>query len=184
LTKWRLEQARALLQQNHLSLESIAESVGYGSEAALSRAFKRLFGVSPRPARSRPSEPPQTSHLPLRAKQVYEPPAPEDGKRVLIDGLWPRGLAKEKAHIDLWLKEIAPSAALRRWFAHDPAKWPTFRSRYHQELRKNQSVVKNLETTLRDGPVTLLYAARGRYHNAAALIDYLSSRRSPVRRRG
>lgn len=70
----------------------------------------------------------------IKTKRVYDPPSPEDGKRILIDRLWPRGIKKEEAHIDEWLREIAPSTELRKWFSHDPAKWQEFRKRYNKEL--------------------------------------------------
>ena len=74
----------------------------------------------------------------IRLKRVYEAPSKADGTRILVDRLWPRGLSKEKAHVDLWLKEVAPSTDLRKWFAHDPAKWAEFQTRYHAELKQNQ----------------------------------------------
>ena len=80
----------------------------------------------------------------LKIKRVYEKPEKEDGKRILVDRLWPRGLTKEKASIDLWLKDIAPSTELRKWFGHDPDKWKEFRKRYHQELKKNKEQVSIL----------------------------------------
>ncbi len=77
----------------------------------------------------------------LKIRRVYEKPSEDDGKRILVDRLWPRGLTKEKAAVDLWLKEIAPGTELRKWFGHDPAKWKEFQKRYHQELKKNKEQV-------------------------------------------
>ena len=87
----------------------------------------------------------------LKIKRVYEKPAKEDGKRILVDRLWPRGLTKEKADIDLWLKDIAPSTELRKWFSHDPEKWKEFKKRYNQELKKNKEQVSILKEHLKQG---------------------------------
>jgi len=115
----------------------------------------------------------------VRIKRVYDPPRPEDGLRVLVDRLWPRGLSKEKAKIDQWLKQIAPSDALRKKFHHDPARWDEFRSRYFKELDRQPDAIKQLKRDARRGPVTLLFAARDvDYNNAAALKEYLTKRRS------
>jgi uncharacterized protein YeaO (DUF488 family) len=118
---------------------------------------------------------PRHARIPL--KRVYEPPAADDGTRILVDRLWPRGLTKEKAHVDLWLKEIAPSTDLRRWFDHDPAKWAEFQRRYHAELDANSGVMAELKATLADGPATLVYGAKDEEHNdAVVLAAYLSER--------
>lgn len=110
-------------------------------------------------------------------KRVYEPPSPADGTRILVDRLWPRGLSKEKARIDLWLKEIAPTTELRRWFDHDPAKWDEFQRRYRAELDANVDAVSELKAALSDGPATLVYGAKDEAHNdAVVLADYLSGR--------
>lgn len=112
--------------------------------------------------------------LDLRIKRVYDPVDSEDGFRVLIDRLWPRGLSKEKAKLDLWLKEIAPSTELRQWFNHDPAKWPEFRQRYFSELDSREEEVKEIRARAEKGRVTLLYAARDTEHNQALVLrDYL-----------
>lgn len=112
----------------------------------------------------------------IALKRVYEPPSDEDGKRVLIDRLWPRGLTKEKAHVDLWLKEIAPSTELRRWFGHDPARWAEFQRRYRSELEANGEVVAELKTAVGAGPATLVYGARDEEHNdAVVLAAYLAN---------
>ncbi len=108
-------------------------------------------------------------------KRVYEPPSPTDGTRILVDRLWPRGLSKEKANVDLWLKEIAPSTELRRWFAHDPAKWAEFQRRYRAELDTNSDAVSELKAALSDGPATLVYGAKDEAHNdAVVLATYLA----------
>lgn len=109
----------------------------------------------------------------LHLKRAYEPAAAGDGRRILVDRLWPRGVSKAEAHIDLWLKEIAPSAALRRWFGHKPERWPEFRDRYREELRTNP-VVAELSQALAAGPVTLIYGAKDREHNdAIVLADFI-----------
>ena len=106
----------------------------------------------------------------IKMKRVYEQPASSDGSRILVDRLWPRGLSKEKAQIDLWLKEIAPSTELRVWFGHDPEKWRGFRERYKTELRKNKDLVKVLAGKAKAGTVTLIYAARDEEHNEAVVL--------------
>lgn len=111
-----------------------------------------------------------------KVKRVYEQPAKEDGQRVLVDRIWPRGLSKAVAAVDLWLKEIAPSSALRTWFGHDPDRWDGFQKRYFQELDGNKEAVDKLIALAREGPVTLLYGARDESHNnAVALKRYLMS---------
>ena len=114
----------------------------------------------------------------VRIKRVYTPPEKSDGTRILVDRLWPRGLTKEKARVDLWLKDIAPSTELRKWFAHDPAKWKEFQSRYRKELHKNPETVERLKEEVAKGPATLLYGARDEEHNeAAVLLEALQSGR-------
>lgn len=112
------------------------------------------------------------AHPAMRLKRAYAPPEPDDGLRVLVDRLWPRGLRKADAAVDLWLKEVAPSPELRRWFGHRPDHWEVFRERYEAELAHNPAVAR-----LRglDAPrVTLLYAARDEAHNhARVLLDHL-----------
>lgn len=106
-------------------------------------------------------------------KRVYEAPAKSDGKRVLVDRLWPRGLTKAKAKIDLWLKEVAPSTGLRQWFEHDPSKWDEFKKRYHADLMGNPAVAE-LKALARQGEITLVYAAKDQLHNqAVALKEFL-----------
>lgn len=115
----------------------------------------------------------------IRIKRVYEAPAPADGLRVLVDRLWPRGVAKEAARIDHWLKEVAPSDELRRWFGHDPERWEGFRERYVEELDRNVEAVALLREWARGGTLTLVYGARDEEHNqAVALRDFLVSRGS------
>ena len=103
-------------------------------------------------------------------KRVYENPASADGARILVDRLWPRGLTKEKAGIDVWLKEIAPSTALRQWFGHDPAKWVEFQKRYREELEKNPEQVVLLREQARKGVTTLVYGAKDEAHNEALVL--------------
>jgi uncharacterized protein YeaO (DUF488 family) len=110
----------------------------------------------------------------LRIKRVYEPPDKGDGKRILVDRLWPRGMAKAKAGVDLWLKEIAPSTELRKWFGHDPGKWAEFKKRYRAELEENDEQAALLKEEIKKGTVTLLYGARDEEHNdAVVLLDFL-----------
>jgi uncharacterized protein YeaO (DUF488 family) len=112
----------------------------------------------------------------VKLKRVYEEPAKTDGTRILVDRLWPRGLTKEKARVDLWLKEVAPSSALRKWFAHDPAKWPEFKARYKAELKNNASQLALLKQAITNGPATLLYGATDTEHNQAVVLKDLLSR--------
>lgn len=113
----------------------------------------------------------------FRIKRVYDEPGPRDGRRILVDRLWPRGLSKEKARIEAWMRELAPSAALRKWFGHDPAKWAEFRRRYAAELRACEEPLARLRAMGRAGTVTLLYAAKDeRHNNAAALKAILEGR--------
>jgi uncharacterized protein YeaO (DUF488 family) len=106
----------------------------------------------------------------LTLKRAYEPPSPEDGFRVLVERLWPRGLKKADAALDLWLKEIAPSMELRQWFAHDPAKWEEFCRRYQAELSDRPDAVKLLKEKLHQGKVTLVYGSKDETHNAAVAL--------------
>ena len=103
-------------------------------------------------------------------KRAYEPPAPADGYRVLVERLWPRGLKKADAAVDLWLKDIAPSPDLRRWFSHDPAKWEEFCRRYWAELRGHPDAVNLLKEKLRQSRVTLVYGSKDEEHNAAVAL--------------
>lgn len=113
----------------------------------------------------------------IRVKRIHDRPGPEDGTRVLVDGIWPRGIGKGEAGVDLWLREIAPSKELRRWFAHDPVRFEEFCRRYWAELDAKPEVVARLAELVREGDVTLLFAARDREHNnAVALLRYLEQR--------
>ena len=109
----------------------------------------------------------------IRIKRAYEEPNREDGTRILVDRLWPRGLTKEKAKVDLWLKEVAPSTELRKWFAHDPARWAEFRMRYREELKRNKEQVALLKREAAKGTVTLVYAAKDQEHNEAVILQRL-----------
>ena len=106
----------------------------------------------------------------IKTKRVYEQPDKTDGERILVDRLWPRGLTKEKASVDLWLKEIAPSTELRKWFDHDPKKWKSFRGRYETEIRHKDDLIKVLKQKARKGMITLIYAARDEKHNEALVL--------------
>ena len=109
-------------------------------------------------------------------KRVYEPPEASDGTRVLVDRIWPRGLTKEHANVDVWLKDIAPSAGLRIWFGHDPNRWREFQKRYFEELRANHAAVEHLTDLVSTGKVTLLFGAHDtERNNAVALADYLAA---------
>jgi uncharacterized protein YeaO (DUF488 family) len=113
----------------------------------------------------------------IEVRRIYDPPSKDDGYRVLVDRLWPRGLTHEDARIDLWLKDIAPSDILRKWFDHDPARWDEFRVRYHRELDERRAALHDLLHRSRTGRVTLLHGSREtRYNNAVALKEYLESR--------
>ena len=113
----------------------------------------------------------------IQVRNAYDPPEREDGFRVLVDRLWPRGLKKEKAAVDLWLRDVAPSAELRRWFGHDPARWSEFRRRYVRELKAKGPMLAFLRSKSRAGTVTLVFGARDReFNNAVALRGYLVSR--------
>jgi uncharacterized protein YeaO (DUF488 family) len=116
-------------------------------------------------------------------KRVYEPPDASDGTRVLVDRLWPRGLAKDKAKIDRWAKELSPSDELRRWFGHDPARWAEFQKRYRAELKASGGLVREL-ASLAGGRerLTLLYAAKDEQHNNAVVLAELLTKRQRVRR--
>jgi uncharacterized protein YeaO (DUF488 family) len=110
----------------------------------------------------------------VRIKRIYEPPAAEDGCRILVDRIWPRGIRRADARVDEWLKEIAPSTQLRRWFGHDESRWPEFCRLYHGELAGKNALVAALRERECKGVVTLLFAARdAERNNAAALLEYL-----------
>ena len=106
----------------------------------------------------------------IHLKRVYEEPSKKDGLRVLVERLWPRGLTKERAAVDLWLKDVAPSPELRKWFGHDPARWEQFQERYRKELREKKDAVRLLKQKAKEGTVTLVYAARDEEHNGALVL--------------
>jgi uncharacterized protein YeaO (DUF488 family) len=111
----------------------------------------------------------------FRIKRIYDPPAAEDGRRILVDRLWPRGVSKETARIDEWLKEIAPSDELRKSFCHDPARWEEFRGRYWEELKGHGEVLERLRGEAQRGTVTLLFAAKDeKLNNAVVLAEILN----------
>lgn len=110
----------------------------------------------------------------IKVKRVYEPPARSDGCRILVDRIWPRGLSKQTAKLDAWIKEVAPSAELRKWFGHDPSKWAAFKHKYFRELDQQESVAQRLLNECSGHTVTLLFAAKdGDHNNAVALKEYL-----------
>ncbi len=118
----------------------------------------------------------------IRIKRAYEAAATDDGARVLVDRIWPRGVAKELAALTLWLKEIAPTTALRKWFGHDPARWTEFRRRYRAELDANPAAVGELGRLVAAGPVTLVYGAHDRTHNhALVLAEFMKGASAPDR---
>ena len=106
----------------------------------------------------------------IQIKRVYETPDASDGFRVLVDRLWPRGVAKERAALDLWMKDIAPSTELRRWFGHDPKRWTEFQTRYRAELKEHETDLAELRSRARKGTVTLLFGARDTEHNEAVVL--------------
>lgn len=113
----------------------------------------------------------------LRTKRIYDEPAASDGRRILIDRLWPRGFSKERAKIDFWARSVAPSTELRKWYQHDPGKWGEFRDRYFAELDANPDGVAELLAQLDDKPATLVFSSKEtRLNNAGALREYLERR--------
>ena len=107
----------------------------------------------------------------IKIKRVYEQPDKDDGRRILVDRLWPRGLTKEKASVNLWLKDIAPSTELRKWFGHDPNKWGDFKERYLIELKENTEQIRLLKQEIEKGMVTLVYSAKDAEHNEALVLQ-------------
>ena len=103
-------------------------------------------------------------------KRIYDPPGADDGRRLLVDRLWPRGVSREAARLDDWLKELAPSDGLRRWFGHNPALWEEFRARYREELKTHVELLDDLRAEAKRGTVTLLFAARDTEHNNAVVL--------------
>jgi uncharacterized protein YeaO (DUF488 family) len=113
----------------------------------------------------------------IKIKRIYESPSAGDGFRVLVDRLWPRGLSKEKAKVDLWLREISPSNELRKWYGHDPEKWGEFKQRYYQEIGSKQEAIDLLLKKAKKGTTTLLYGSKEeKLNNAVALKEYLGKR--------
>jgi uncharacterized protein YeaO (DUF488 family) len=106
----------------------------------------------------------------IKLKRIYDPVSPDDGKRILIDRLWPRGIRKEDARIDEWLRDIAPSAQLRKWFSHEPSKWAEFKKRYREELKDKRELIDKLRSEAEKKTLTLLYAAKDREHNNAVVL--------------
>ncbi len=118
-----------------------------------------------------------TTNLKIEAQRVYGSPQPDEGKRFLVDRLWPRGLKKESLSLDAWLKDVAPSNALRKGFHHEPAKWPEFKKRYAKELDEHPEAWRPILEAAQKGKVTLLYGAKEeKYNNAVALMEYLKEK--------
>ena len=114
----------------------------------------------------------------IKIKRIYDASTPDDGIRILVDRLWPRGLSKEKARVDLWLKEIAPSNELRKWYAHDPKKWAEFRKRYFKDLDTKRELLNQIVQKTKEGDVTLLYSSKEeKINNAVALKEYIEKQK-------
>jgi uncharacterized protein YeaO (DUF488 family) len=124
------------------------------------------------------------THLDVRLKRAYEPPAASDGYRVLIDRLWPRGVSRERAHLDEWDRELPPSKGLRQWFGHEPSRFPEFRRRYIDELRRERPRLAELRRRAREGTVTLVYSARDSEHNDAVVLAEVLRRGLPSQGEG
>jgi uncharacterized protein YeaO (DUF488 family) len=116
----------------------------------------------------------------ISLKRAYEPPSHDDGYRVLIDRLWPRGVSRARAQLDAWAKELSPSAELRQWFGHDPQRFEEFRQRYIEELRRNGPQLAALRRRAREGPLTLVYSAHDREHNDAVVLAEVLRRGLPA----
>jgi uncharacterized protein YeaO (DUF488 family) len=127
------------------------------------------------------SQAPDSSRVKL--KRAYEPAGPSDGTRILIDRLWPRGVSKEDAAIDHWLKELAPSTALRQWFGHKPERWEEFRKRYRAEIAGHPEALSELRRLARKGPITLVFAAHDELHNDAVVLHELLRAKRPSARK-
>jgi len=113
----------------------------------------------------------------IKTKRAYDPASADDGKRILVDRLWPRGLTKEKARIDEWLKDIAPSTELRKWYSHDPDKWEEFKKRYKNEIKDKKIILDELKAESRKKTITLVFSSREpELNNAAALKEFLSGK--------
>lgn len=131
----------------------------------------------------------QVAAAKVKLKRAYEPAAENDGLRILVDRLWPRGVSKAEAALDGWEKDISPSTALRKWFGHDPARWQEFRTRYAAEVRQHPEPLGRLRALARKQPITLVYSAHDEVHNDAVVLRDLVlgrplKRTSPVRRSG
>jgi uncharacterized protein YeaO (DUF488 family) len=127
----------------------------------------------------KPTRPPAASSIDVRLKRAYEPAASEDGYRVLIDRLWPRGVSRQKARLNAWERELAPSTELRRWFGHQPTRFEEFRRRYIEELREQRPRLTELRRRARDGTLTLVYAAHDSEHNDAVVLATVLRRGLP-----
>jgi len=119
----------------------------------------------------------------VKIKRIYEPASPADGRRILVDRLWPRGLSRDKAGVHEWAKDVAPSDGLRRWFGHDPKKWAEFQKRYREELVQHGALLEELARGVRRQTVTLLYGARDSEHNNAVVLKELLERLQKGKRR-
>jgi uncharacterized protein YeaO (DUF488 family) len=115
----------------------------------------------------------------VRLKRAYERASPSDGVRILVDRLWPRGVRKDAAALDEWAKDLAPSAELRKWFGHDPRRWPAFQRRYTGELRMQRDALARIRTLARKGKITLVYAAQDEAHNDAVVLRRVLLHRAP-----
>lgn len=114
----------------------------------------------------------------IKLKRAYDPPSDDDGKRVLVERLWPRGVTKVEAKIDEWMKDVAPSAELRKWYAHDVEKWPEFKRRYTEELKQHGDEVSELKKMTRGSVVTFIYAAHDTEHNSAVVLkEFITGRK-------
>lgn len=118
----------------------------------------------------------------IRLKRAYEAPSPEDGRRILVERLWPRGVTKQRAALDCWMKEVAPSSELRGWFGHDATRWPEFQRRYCEELRARPQEIAQLVDLSRTGDITFVYGSRDEQHNAAVVLkDYVEGQQGARR---
>ena len=150
-----------------MPLSSHLKETGHGTPPGRRRRRLALFSVN------------GISRLEIHVKRIYESPESTDGYRLLVDRLWPRGVSKERASLDAWMKEAGPSSELRRWFGHDVSRWLEFKRRYGAELDTHQDLVTEILSLASDRPVTLLYLARDADHNqAVALAEYLIALRS------
>jgi uncharacterized protein YeaO (DUF488 family) len=109
----------------------------------------------------------------IKLKRAYDTPAPDDGMRILVDRLWPRGLSKQRAAIDQWMKDLSPSTKLRQWFGHDPSRWDEFRRRYATEVHQHPELLDQLRSLARKGQITLVYSASDEVHNDAVALRHV-----------